>query len=201
MLALKVNEEWPRAEADVLVSDGEPGLINAVEAKSRQLCVIHTLKYLLFTLWREGMSLEDRHEAGEAVRHIIFPLVYSARKHLEDGDRVRLRARIDLPLGELLDQARELGRRGYPKAAKFIERNARFMITFAKLALKGVRTPYTTNRIERLMGGVSKWCKHRWMHWSTDGLRNILTLVLVRYTDEALYENFKNAYIHNEAFI
>ena len=75
------------------------------------------------------------------------------------------------------------------------------MVTFAEMALEGVRIPYTTNRIERLMGEVSKRCKHQWMHWSTDGLRNILILILVRYTDEALYENFKNAHIHNEAFI
>ena len=199
MLALGVNEEWPTAKADVLVSDGEPGLINAVEAKSRQLCIIHALKYLLFTLWREGMSLEDRHEAREAVRHIIFPLVYSARRHPEDGER--LRAMIDKTLEDLRRVARELRSRGYPKAAGFLERNARFMVTFAEVALEGVRTPYTSNRIERLMGEVSKRCKHQWMHWSTDGLRNILILVLVRYTDEALYEGFKNAYIHNEAFI
>jgi transposase-like protein len=89
----------------------------------------------------------------------------------------------------------------YPKVAGFLERNARFMVTFAEVALERVRIPYTTNRIERLMGEVSKRCKHQWMHWSTDGLRNILILVLVRYTDEALYEGFKNAYIHNEAFI
>jgi len=201
LLALKVNEEWPRAEADVLVSDGEPGLVHAVDAERRQLCALHVIKHLLFTLWREKMSPDERHEAGEAMRHALFSLVYSARKHLEDGDAERLRARIDLALGELRDLARGLRRRGYPKAAGFLERNARFMVTFAELALEGVRIPYTTNRIERLMGEVSKRCKHKWMHWSTDGLRNIFILVLVRYTDEALYEGFKNAYIHNEAFI
>jgi len=74
------------------------------------------------------------------------------------------------------------------------------MVTFAELALEGARIPYTTNRIERLMGEISKRCKHRWMHWSTRGLKNILTLVLIRYTDEPLYESFKNAYIHNEAY-
>ena len=147
------------------------------------------------------MSLEDRHEAREAVRHVVFPLVYSAQKHLEDGDGEKLRAMIDEALRELRRVARGLRRRGYPKAARFLERNARFMVTFAEVALKGMRVPYTSNRIERLMGEVSKRCKHQWMHWSTDGLRNILILVLVRYTDEALYENFKNAYIHNEAFI
>ena len=201
LLSLKVNEEWPPAKANVLVSDGEPGLVNAVEAERRQLCALHAIKHLLFTLWREKMSPDERHEAREAMRHALFPLVYSARKHLEDGDFERLRARIDWTLGELRDLARGLRGRGYPKAAGFIERNAGFMVTFAELALEGVRVPYTSNRIERLMGEVSKRCKHKWMHWSTDGLKNVLTLVLVRYTDEDLYENFKNAYIHNEAFI
>jgi len=30
LLSLTVNEDWPEAEAEVLVSDGEPGLVNAV---------------------------------------------------------------------------------------------------------------------------------------------------------------------------
>ena len=133
------------------------------------------------------------------MRHVIFPLVYSTRRHPEDGER--LRARIDEALRELRKVACKLRGRGYPKAAEFLERNARFMVTFAEVAMEGVRIPYTTNRIERLMGEVSKRCKQKRMHWSTDGLKNILILVLVRYTDEALYEGFKNAYIHNEAFI
>jgi transposase-like protein len=120
---------------------------------------------------------------------IIFPLVYSARRHFEE-DGGRLRSRIDEVMRELRDIAHGLRCRGYPKTADFLERNARFMVTFAEVALEGVRIPYTTNRIERLMGEVSKRCKHQWMHWSTDGLRNILILVLVRYTDEALYEGF-----------
>jgi hypothetical protein len=79
--------------------------------------------------------------------------------------------------------------------------HARFMVTLAELALEGFRIQYTTNRIERLMEKISKRYKHRWMHWSIGGLKNLLAIVLVRYTDEALYTAFKNASIHNEAFI
>jgi transposase-like protein len=75
-------------------------------------------------------------------------------------------------------------------------KDARFMVTFAELAPDDIQIPYTTNRIERLMGEVSKRCKHRWMHWSTQGLKDILTS-LIRYTNEPLYDNLK-AYIHNE---
>ena len=201
LLSLKVNEDWPEAEAGVLVSDDEPGLVNAVESERRQLCILHAIKYLLFTLWREGMSREEREEASTAIKRPLFTLVNSSRRHLEDGDRERLQARISWTLRELHATAQRLRGRGYPKAADFITKHARFMVTFAELALEGVSIPYTTNRIERLMGEISKRCKHKWMHWSTMGLKNILTLVLVQYTDKPLYENFKNAYIHNEAYI
>jgi hypothetical protein len=139
---LRVNEAWPTAKADVLVSDGEAGLVNAVDAERRQLCILHAIKHLQFTLWREKMSPDERHEASEAMRHALFPLVYSARKHLEDGDGVKLRAMIEWTLGELRDVACRLRGRGYPKAAGFIERNARFMVTLAELALEGVKVPH-----------------------------------------------------------
>jgi len=74
------------------------------------------------------------------------------------------------------------------------------MVTFAKLAVEDVETPYVTNKIERLMGETSKRCKHKRIHCSTEGLRNILTIVLARYTNEQLYNQYKNAYIHHRTF-
>jgi len=200
LLHLGVNSEWLSYEADILISDNEPGLINAVNAEKRQLCILHALKYLLFTLWGEGMNKDDRIEVEKAVKQTLFTLVNSTKKHREDGDKERLKTRIESTLVELYEIADELGERGYTKASSFIMRNARFMVTFAELALEDVQIPYTTNKIERLMGEVSKRCKHKWMHWSTEGLRNILTILLVRYTNEQLYNQYKNAYIHNRPF-
>jgi len=201
LLHLGVNGEWPSSEAGILISDNEPGLTNAVNAEKRQLCILHALKYLLFTLWGEGMSKDDRMEVEKAVKQTLFTLVNSTKKHLKDRNKERLKARIDRTLRELYNIADELEERGYTKASAFIMKNARFMVTFAELALEDVEMPYTTNKIERLMGEVSKRCKHKWMHWSTNGLRNILTIILVRYTNKHLYQQFKKAYIHNEPFI
>ena len=147
------------------------------------------------------MSKDDRIEMEKAVKQTLFTLVNSTKKHLKDGDKERLKARIDTALKELHSITDELEDRGYTKASAFIMKNARFMVTFAELALEDVEIPYTTNKIERLMGEVSKWCKHKWMHWSTNGLRNILTIILVRYTNKTLYGRFENAYIHNKPFI
>jgi len=200
LLHLGVNSEWPPFEAEVLISDNEPGLINAVKAERRQLGILHALKHLLFTLWGEGMRKEDRIEVEKALKQTLFTLVNSTKKHREDGNKERLKARIEKTLRELHRIADELETRSYTKASSFIIRNARFMVTFAELAMEDVEIPYTTNQIERLMGEISKRCKHKWMHWSTEGLRNILTIILIRYTNQQLYNQFKKAYIHNRTF-
>ena len=200
LLHLGVNEEWPRTTAEGLISDNEPGLTNAVKSKWQQLCILHALKYLLFTLWGEHMSRDDRGQVEAAVKQALFTLVDSTKKHLVDRDVQRLKARVDQTLQALYAMAAQLESRGYPKAASFITRNARFMVTFAELALDGIRIPYTNNRMERLMGEVSKRCKGHWRHWSTEGLRNILAIVLIRYTDEQLYRRFKKAYSQNTPY-
>jgi len=81
LLHLGINQEWPPFEAEVLISDNELGLINAVKAERRQLGILHALKYLLFTLWGEGMRKEDRIEVEKALKQTLFTLVNSAKKH------------------------------------------------------------------------------------------------------------------------
>ncbi len=86
--------------------------------------------------------------------------------------------------------------RGYRKASFFISKNAKLMVTFAKLATIGLNIPYTSNTIERMMGKIAKRCKHKWAHWSTKGLENMLWILLTRYTDPQHYEAFWDRYIH-----
>jgi hypothetical protein len=114
------------------------------------------LKRLGFILWRKRVSLEERKEILGAVKRTLFTLVRSAEKHLVDGDVDRLRWRIDWALWKLGEAALDLRDRGYPEAAGFLERHAGFMVTFAELALEGVAVPYSSNRVERVMGGVAK---------------------------------------------
>lgn len=198
LLHIDVNDEWPRREADVLISDNESGLTNAVDAKNRQICILHALKYLLFTLWGDGMSKDDRLKVETTVKQVLFTLVNSTKKHFKNADKTHLQLRINQTLRKLHKIARKLEKDGHFRASEFIRKNAKFMVTFAELALEDIKIPYTTNRIERLMGEASKRCKHKWMHWSTQGLKDILTIVLVRYTNKSLYGNFKKAYVHNE---
>jgi len=208
LLAASVNRSWEevgeRLAASrvmkgsmVMVSDADRSMNLGLQGDlARQLDVVHAIKETLFKLWGEGMGKEERHRVSEGMKHALFTLVNSVKRHLADGDKRRLRRRIEATLKKLYGISRKLKREGYRSAATFVAKNATLMVTFAKLALEGKIVPYTSNVIERLMGEVAKRCKDRWMHWSTEGLENMIHVILVRYTNPKLYREFWKAYIH-----
>ena len=68
------------------------------------------------------MRKEERMEVERVAKQALFKLVNSTRKH------------------------DELETRGYTRASSFIIRNARFMVTFAELAMKTWRYPTPQTR-------------------------------------------------------
>ena len=142
------------------------------------------------------MNRQEREAVSVEMKQLLYTLVNSVKKHLEDDDTEALKRRIENAVKGLIALAEDLKLKGYPKTSTFIKSNAKFMVTFAKLALKNIHIPYTSNAIERLMGEVSKRCKHKWMHWSTEGLENILQIILARYTNPQFYQQFWKTYIH-----
>jgi len=114
----------------------------------------------------------------------------------------RLKWRIEKTLTDLKRLAKELMEEGLTSVAEFIRNSANYMITFARLAIKQVRIPYTNNLIERLMGEVAKRVKNKWMHWSTQGLENLLDMLLVRYCNQECFHRLKQKYLnHKHTFI
>jgi hypothetical protein len=202
LLHASVNRDWSRIGREVntsnsrLIGDADRGIRLNLDYEARQLDLVHAVKDSLYKLWAEGMSRQEREAIGVEMKQLLYTLVNSVKKHLEDDDGEALRRRIENTVRGLIKLAGDLKLKGYPKTAAFIKSNARFMTTFAKLALKNIRIPYTSNVIERLMGEISKRCKHRWMHWSTEGLENMLQIILVRYTNPRFYKQFWKAYIH-----
>jgi hypothetical protein len=165
-----------------------------------QLDLVHAVRDSLFRMWMDGASREERKRLSDEMKRILYSLVNSVRKHLADKDRDALSRRINSTLEELGRMADEMGEAGHVKTAVFIRSHARFMVTFAKVALeRGIRIPHTSNAIERLMGEISKSCKHKWMRWSGDGLVNLLSIPLIRYAEERFYRAFWQSYIHPTA--
>ncbi len=201
---LGVNENWEetasqfRGKAEFAVSDNEPSLRNALleKAANYQACVRHCVSDVRFYLWSADLPKEQRKEIANKLIAILEMLHNSVNKHLADKDFERLRWRIDWALSELDTLSRELLVDGLDTVARFIRNAANYMVTFAKLAVKETCIPLTNNLIERLMGEIAKRIKHKWMHWSTKGLDNLLNILLARYCNRRAYDEMKERYLN-----
>jgi len=49
-----------------------------------------------------------------------------------------------------------------------------------------------------LMGEVAKRVKHKWMHWSTRALENLLNILLARYCNRRVYGELKERYLRSK---
>ena len=209
LLGLSVNEDWKvtasqfRGKADVAVSDNEPSLRNSLLeiATDYQACVRHCRGDVGFYLWNAGLPKEQRREIAKKLTVILQTLRNSVKKHLADRDFERLKWRISWALRELDRLSRELFLDGLDMVARFIRNAANYMVTFARLAMKGICIPITNNLIERLMGEVAKRVKHKWMHWSTRGLENLLNILLARYCNKRVYNEMKEKYLSTNTTI
>jgi transposase-like protein len=203
LLGLSVNGDWKetaaqfRGRAKMAVSDNEPSLRNALleRVDDYQACVRHCVGDVRFYLWNAGLPKEMRKEIASRLLAILVTLRNSVRKHLADKDFDRLQSRISWALSELEKLSGELLSDGLDVVGRFIRNAANYMVTFARLAMKEVCVPITNNLVERLMGEVAKRIKHKWMHWSTRGLENLLNILLVRYCNKRIYGEMKERYL------
>jgi len=203
LLGLGVNEDWKetasqfKGKAEYAVSDNESSLRNVLleKAANYQACVRHCVSDVRFYLWNAGLPKEQRKEIANKLTGILETLHNSVNKHLADKDFERLKWRISWTLSELDKLSRELLEDGLDTVARFIRNAANYMVTFAKLAVKETCIPITNNLIERLMGEIAKRIKHKWMHWSTKGLENLLNILLARYCSRRVYDEMKERYL------
>jgi hypothetical protein len=210
LLGLSVNETWKqtgaqfKGHAKVAVSDNESILRKVLFEKSvdYQACVLHCIRDVKFYLWQAGLSKGQRMCISDRVETVLWTLCNSVNVHVADKDVTALRWRIDWTLEELKKISSEFFGVGLLSVARFICNAANYMITFARLALKGVVVPFSNNLVERLMGEIAKRVKHKWMHWSTKGLENLLNILLARYCNKHFYKEMKEKYLKlNETII
>jgi hypothetical protein len=205
LLDARVNKPWGDTaealdEADALdrrarvIGDGDREMINALVTGERenQMDLLHIFRTTGYKLWQDAeLDLKDREAIVKELEAILYALRNSVDKHLRDKDVEALKKRINHTVDALKALAKRLLKLGCYKAAEFIRRCSNTAVTFARLAVKGVRVPWNSNIVERLMGEISKRCKHKWMRWTTKGLEAILNIILVRYTSEEKYQRFK----------
>ena len=190
LLRLKINKSWREIaksinldQYEVFVGDGEPGLDTAFCEKGMQFhfCHEHAKRDLAFYLWKEGLSKKDYTAYVNTLKSILHTLQNSTIKHRKDKDWIRLLWRIKWTMREINSLATTLSCRGLFKSAEFLMRRKQQLTTASRMAIKGIKVPFSTNVIERTMKEVGIRTKKKGMYWSEKGAYRIISIVMKRY--------------------
>lgn len=185
-----------------VVSDMERGLANLVTPENGfwQPCLIHVVKGTGFSLWGDGLSMgEEKKRIVGTVNGLLAHLRNSLEYHLPKGEKKAVEHRIKQTTKEFRRLATILYDKGFWKTARFLRELSNAVTTFAVLALQGIKIPWHNNRVERLMGEVSKRFKHKWMSWTEKGAQSLLTLLVVRIIEPGVYRTFFNQKLYGTA--
>lgn len=190
ILAQQINKGWQEMAEDVdfgqykvLVADGEPGIQeNLCKDYMRfHLCHIHAINDVSFYLWKDGCGRKNAKPYINRLEQLLYTLQNSTKKYWKDNDIMRLARRVRRTKKGVKELADLLIVKGLWQAGEFLQRHVNHLTTAAELAPTGLKVPWTTNGMERLMQEIGKRTKKKGMYWSEDGLQRILNMVLKRY--------------------
>jgi len=190
ILAQEINNGWKEMAEDVdfeqyqvLVADGETSIReNLCKGHMRfHLCHLHAINDVSFYLWRNGCGRKEGKPYINRLKQLLYTLQNSTKKYWKDGDIMRLARRVRRTKRSVTELADLLIVKGFVEAGEFLQRHVNYLTTAAELAPTGLKVPWTTNGIERLMQEIGKRTKKKGMYWSEEGLQRILNMVLKRY--------------------
>ena len=190
-IAANINMERYSA----FVGDADLGLRNFFKDKIPfQLCHQHAINDIGFFLWKEKMPKKERDEHVKKLKSILFTLQNSTKKNMKLNKIGRLVNRIIRTKKNIRSLAAELSTKGMHDSARFLMDHNEHMVTAARLALIGIKCPWTTNHAERLMQEIGIRTKKKGMNWTEKGLKGVLHMVLKRYFLPKERRNYKEVF-------
>jgi hypothetical protein len=184
------KEKWPKA--DVLVNDGELGLVKSLSdfVNEEQRCHWHATRDLNFTLWKDGVSKEERRDLQEDLAMVLG--VEIPKEDLEPVtamDRKELESYVSDAETYIETMIRRMNTKGYIQAAGYLGRMKEHLFTYMKRWLKtGLVSPRVSSWIERVMREIARRLKRMAFGWSERGAEKMCRIVLKRFTDRAGWE-------------
>ena len=184
------EEKWPKA--DVLTSDGEPGLAEGLSAfiNGQQRCHWHATHDLDYTLWKDGVAKQERRTWQEDLALVLG--VEIPKEDLEPvtpADRKELAQYVVDSETYIETMIGRMNSKGYFQAAGYLRRMKDHLFTYMKRWLAtGLVGPRVSSWIERVMREIARRIKRIAFGWSEKGAEKMTRIVLRRFTDRAGWE-------------
>lgn len=200
--AKAMSEKIDLTRYKAFVGDGDLALRNFFNEKIPfHLCHHHAINDVSFFLWKDGMKKELRLPFERKFKAALYTLQNSTKKYWRTNKTGRLVNRIIRTRKVLTGLAAELTNLEKFQAARYIMDHRDHVLTAAKLALVGIKCPWTTNHAERLMQEMGIRTKKKGMNWTEKGLKAMLNLVLKRYFLPHNRRNYKEICNFNQQVI
>jgi len=151
--------------ADVLVSDGEPGLSEGLSelVNAEQRCHWHTIHDLGYVMWKDEAKREEQRNMQKKLAGIIG---------------------IENMVAEFI-------KKGYGHAANYIRKAKDKLFTYVRFFLKyGLVSPRTSSMIERMMREIGRRLKKIAFGWSEKGAAKMARIIIKRITSANEWDEY-----------
>jgi hypothetical protein len=188
------QEKWPKA--DVLGSDGEPGLAEGLSAffNDQQRCHWHATHDLDYVLWKDGAVKEERRTLQEDLALVLgVEIPPEDIEPVTTADRSELKQYVGDAEEYIETMIGRMNKKGYAQAAGYLRRMKDHLFTYMKRWLAtGLVSPRVSSWIERVMREVARRIKRMAFGWSEKGAEKMTRIVLKRFTDREGWEAWWN---------
>jgi hypothetical protein len=180
--------------ADVLVSDGEPGLSEGLSelVNDEQRCHWHTINDLGYVMWRDKAKRNDQRNMQKKMAGIIgIELPEEDFEKVKEEDKEILEKSVNEADTKIDSLIAELMKKGYGHAATYVRKAKDKLFTYVRFFLKyGLVSPRTSSMIERLMREIGRRLKKIAFGWSEKGAAKMARIIIKRITSANEWDEY-----------
>jgi hypothetical protein len=181
-------------QASLFFSDGERALEKWMGklAREQSRCHWHFSRDLSYSLWRDGVSKEERDDEKENSRQLLaIELSAEDMEELSPKKRRELEGRIESAEAELADLERIFLEKGYDRAATYVGNAKDRLFGYLRTWIAtGIACPRATSIIENLIRELVRRLKKIGWNWSDAGAARMGRIVMVRRYDQEKWNEY-----------
>ena len=174
--------------ANVLISDGEPGLSEGLAdlIADHQRCHWHAIRDMKYMMWSDKADKKESYDMQSRLAGIIgIELPEEDFKKVSEDDKKHLSSSVKQAEKKLDELVSELTVKGYSKAANYVENAKDKLFTYVRFFLKyGLVSKRTSSFIERIMREIGRRLKRIAFGWSQNGAAKMARIIIKRITSE-----------------
>ena len=188
----KTSHEGPLA--NVLVSDGEPGLSEGLSelVNAEQRCHWHTIHDLSYVMWKDKANRKEQRNMQKKMAGIIgIELPAEDFEKVKAKDKEILEKSVDEADVKVENLIAEFNKKGYGHAANYVRKAKDKLFTYIRFFLKyGLVSPRTSSMIERMMREIGRRLKKIAFGWSEKSAAKMARIIIKRITSANEWEEY-----------